>query len=30
MFAWDDGVQSEDCLRVNVLDSRFWTPKSAR
>ncbi len=21
MFAWDDGVQSEDCLRVNV-----WTP----
>jgi para-nitrobenzyl esterase len=21
MFAWDDGVQAEDCLRVNV-----WTP----
>ena len=21
MFAWDDGVQSEDCLRVNI-----WTP----
>jgi para-nitrobenzyl esterase len=21
MFAWDDGVQSEDCLRINV-----WTP----
>ena len=24
MFAWDDGVQSEDCLRVNV-----WTPAVA-
>jgi para-nitrobenzyl esterase len=24
MFAWDDGVQSEDCLRVNV-----WTPAIA-
>jgi para-nitrobenzyl esterase len=24
MFAWDDGVQSEDCLRVNV-----WTPALA-
>jgi carboxylesterase type B len=21
MFAWDDGVQGDDCLRVNV-----WTP----
>jgi para-nitrobenzyl esterase len=24
MFAWDDGVQSEDCLRINV-----WTPAMA-
>jgi para-nitrobenzyl esterase len=24
MFAWDDGVQNEDCLRVNV-----WTPAIA-
>lgn len=24
MFAWDDGVQSEDCLRINV-----WTPAIA-
>jgi para-nitrobenzyl esterase len=24
MFAWDDGVQNEDCLRVNV-----WTPAVA-
>ena len=24
MFEWDDGLPSEDCLRINV-----WTPQSA-